>query len=164
MWKWSRGLCSVVAAARGSQIFGVAFLGTVHARNLVLCSSHIPPNSSTLFSLFSITFASKLALCQDVFFTFLLVSCHFAHVSDIISRLPGCSGQAADAVSAHAKVRMEDASTLFKTPKSECPNIWIRLSKHKWPKSWFSMEDPVVPLERNLYGHSSGRTTMGKAI
>ena len=27
------------------------------------------------------------------------------------------------------------------------------LLKHKWPKSWSSMEDPVVPLERNLYGH-----------
>ena len=23
----------------------------------------------------------------------------------------------------------------------------------KWPKSWSSMEDLVVPLERNLYGH-----------
>ena len=23
----------------------------------------------------------------------------------------------------------------------------------KWPKSWSSMEDPVVPFERNLYGH-----------
>ena len=23
----------------------------------------------------------------------------------------------------------------------------------KWPESWSSMEDPVVPLERNLYGH-----------
>ena len=31
---------------------------------------------------------------------------------------------------------------------------WIRLPRHKWPKSWSSMEDPVVPLERNLYGHS----------
>ena len=30
---------------------------------------------------------------------------------------------------------------------------WIRLPRHKWPKSWSSMEDPVVPLERNLYGH-----------
>ena len=28
-----------------------------------------------------------------------------------------------------------------------------RLPRHKWPKSWSSMEDPVVPLERNLYGH-----------
>ena len=40
-----------------------------------------------------------------------------------------------------------------KIPKSECPDIWTRLPRHKWPKSWSSMEDPVVPLERNLYGH-----------
>ena len=40
-----------------------------------------------------------------------------------------------------------------KNPKSECPDIWIRLPWHTWPKSWSSMEDPVVPLERNLYGH-----------
>ena len=38
-------------------------------------------------------------------------------------------------------------------PKSECPDIWIRLPRHIWPKSWSSMEDPVVPLERNMYGH-----------
>ena len=74
-------------------------------------------------------------------------------VMDIISRLPGCSGQAADAVSAYTQVKMEDPSTLLKIPKSECPDFWIRLRKHKWPKSWYSMEDPVVLLERNLYGH-----------
>ena len=48
---------------------------------------------------------------------------------------------------------MEDAPKLLKIPKSECPDIWIRLPRHKWPKSWSSMEDPVVLLERNLYGH-----------
>ena len=58
--------------------------------------------------------------------------------------------QAADAVT---RVKMEDASTLLKIPKSECPDIWIRGPKHKWPKSWSSLEDPVVPLESNLYGH-----------
>ena len=36
---------------------------------------------------------------------------------------------------------------------SQCPDIWIRLPKHKWPKSWENIEDSVVPLERNLYGH-----------
>ena len=70
-----------------------------------------------------------------------------ANVMDIISRLPGCDGQAADAVSAYTQVKMEDAHKLFKIPKSECPDIWIRLPRHKWPKSWSSMEDPVVPLE-----------------
>ena len=71
----------------------------------------------------------------------------------IISRLPGCDGQAADAVSAYTPVKMEDAQKLLKIPKSDCPDIWIRLPRHKWPKPWSSMEDPVVPLERNLYGH-----------
>ena len=52
---------------------------------------------------------------------------------------------------------MEDAHKLLKIPKSECPDIWIRLPRHKWPTSWSSMEDPVVPLERNLYGHPLAR-------
>ena len=74
-------------------------------------------------------------------------------VMDIISGLPGCAGQAADAVSAYIQVKMQDASKLLKIPKSEYPDIWIRLPRHKWQKSWTNMEDPVVPLERNLYGH-----------
>ena len=76
-----------------------------------------------------------------------------AKIMDIISRLPGCDGQAADAVSAYTQVKMEDAHKLLKIPKSECPDIRIRLPRHKWPKSWSSIEDRVVPLERNLYGH-----------
>ena len=76
-----------------------------------------------------------------------------AKVMDIISRLHGCAGQAADGVSAYTQVKMEDAPTLLKFSKSECPDMLIRLPKHQWPKSWSSMEDPVVPLERNLYGH-----------
>ena len=66
-----------------------------------------------------------------------------AKVMDIISRLPGCDGQAADAVSAYTQVKMEDA-----------------LPKHKWPKSWSSMEDPVVHFERNLYGPPLAGTVM----
>ena len=66
-----------------------------------------------------------------------------AKVMDVISRLPGCAGQAADAVSAFSQVKMEDAPTLLKIPKS-----------------WSSMEDPVVCLVRS----SCGRTIVGKAI
>ena len=76
-----------------------------------------------------------------------------AEIMDIISRLPGCDGQASDAVSAYTQVKMEDAHKLLKIPKSECPDIWIRLPRHTRPQSWSSMEDPVVLLERNLYGH-----------
>ena len=42
-----------------------------------------------------------------------------AKVMDIISRLPGCAGQATDAVSASTQVQMEDAPKLLKIPKSE---------------------------------------------
>ena len=65
---------------------------------------------------------------------------------DITSRLP-------DAVFAYTQVKMEDAPNMLKIPKSECPDIWIRLPRHKSLESWSSMEDPVVLLERNLYGH-----------
>ena len=58
-----------------------------------------------------------------------------AIVMDIISRLSGCAGQAADAVSAYTQLKMEDAPKLLKIPQSECPDIWIRLPRHKWPKS-----------------------------
>ena len=76
-----------------------------------------------------------------------------AKIMDIISRLPGCDGQAADAVSAYTQVNMGYAHKLLKIPKSECPDMWIRLPRHGWPKSLSSMEDFVVFLERNLYGH-----------
>ena len=46
-----------------------------------------------------------------------------AKVMDVMARLTGCAGQAADAVSAFSKVKMEDAPKLLKIPKSQCPDI-----------------------------------------
>ena len=83
---------------------------------------------------------------------------------DVIARLPGCAGQAADAVSAYTQGKVEDAPALLKTPKSECPDISIRLPRLKWPKSWSSMIDPVVPLEKNLYGHPLARLSWERQI
>ena len=56
-------------------------------------------------------------------------------------------------MSAETQGKMEDAPTSLEIPESECPEIWICLPKHKWTKSWSSVEDPVVSLDRNLYGH-----------
>ena len=64
-----------------------------------------------------------------------------AKVMDVIARIPDCDGQAADAVSAYTQVKIEDAPKLLKIPKSECPDIWTRLPRHKWPKSWANIED-----------------------
>ena len=74
-------------------------------------------------------------------------------IMDVVAKLPDCEGQTADAVSGYIQVKKEDAPRLPNIPKSECPDVWIRLPRHKWPKSWSSMEDPVVPLERNLHCH-----------
>ena len=76
-----------------------------------------------------------------------------AKIMDIISRLPGCD-EVADALSAYTQVKWKMHPT----------DIWIRLPRHKWPKSWSSMEDPVVPLERNLYGHPLAGLLWEKAI
>ena len=54
---------------------------------------------------------------------------------DVIARLPGCDGQAADAVSAFSQVKLDDTPRLLKIPKSECAAVWKRLPRQKWPKS-----------------------------
>ena len=82
-----------------------------------------------------------------------------AKVMDVTPRLTGCAGQAADAISAYTQVKMEDAPSWLKISKSECPDIWIRPPNSKWPKSWSSMEDPVVPLE-GKFKKSSIRTRL----
>ena len=76
-----------------------------------------------------------------------------AKIMDVIARLPGGDGQAADAVSAYTHIKLEDAQKLLKIPKSESLNVWIRLPRHKWRKSLEKIEDPVVPLERISHGH-----------
>ena len=63
---------------------------------------------------------------------------------DIISRLPGCDGQAADAVSAQTQVKMEDAHKLLKIPK-------IRTSRHLYSSTPTQMaEVPVSKTESFL--------------
>ena len=59
-----------------------------------------------------------------------------ANIMDVVARLQDCGGQAADAVSTYTQFKLEDAPRLLKIPKSECPNVWIRLPRHRGPKSW----------------------------
>ena len=80
-----------------------------------------------------------------------------AKIMDVFARLPGCDGQAADAVSSYTQVKLEDAPRLHRIPKSECPDVRIRLPWHKMSQIMGKIEDLVVLLERNLYGHPSAR-------
>ena len=85
-----------------------------------------------------------------------------AKVMDIIS-MPGCAGQTADAVSAKTQVKMEDAHKLLKIPKSECPDIWIRL-----PRQMAKIMVQYGRSSRSTWAESVrspfGRTVVGKAI
>ena len=64
---------------------------------------------------------------------------------DVISRLPGCAGQASDAVSAYTHVKMKDAPEVLHLSEEDCPKIWISLPKARGPKNWDSIDDTVVP-------------------
>ena len=57
-----------------------------------------------------------------------------AEVLDMISRLPGVSGEANDAVSAYPEVNISDAPRLIELLEKEGPGGWIRLLR-----DWRSM-------------------------
>ena len=66
-----------------------------------------------------------------------------AKVMDIISRLPGCSGQVSDAVSAFTKVNMEDA------PK------FLNMSKVRMPRYLYTSTQSQMAKIMVQYGRSS---------
>ena len=77
-----------------------------------------------------------------------------AKIMDNTARVPGCGRQAADAVSAYTQVKVEDAPTSFRKFQSHNVQIFGYVYPNtSGQKSWSSMEDPVVPLERNLCSH-----------
>ena len=85
-------------------------------------------------------------------------------VMDIISKLPWCAGEAADAVSVFSQVKMGDAPKLLKIPKSECPDIWIRLPRHKMAKIMVQYGRSSRSSWTESLRSSFGRTVTGKAI
>ena len=74
------------------------------------------------------------------------------HSGCIMSRLPGCAGQVADAVSVKLRSKWKMLQNYWKFPNRNLQTFGF-VYHDEWLKSWSSIEDPVVPLERNLYGH-----------
>ena len=64
-----------------------------------------------------------------------------AKIMDIISRLPGCEGQAADAVSAYTQVKMEDTHNVIENSK-------VRMSRHLDTSTEAQMAKIMVQYER----------------
>ena len=71
---------------------------------------------------------------------------------DAIARLPGNDGEDSDAVGAYTQVKLSDAAKLL-GKDDVITETWISLPPHRRPKSWAGIQDPVCPLELNLYGH-----------
>ena len=87
-----------------------------------------------------------------------------AKVMDIISRLPGCAGQAADAVSAYTQVKNGRCSKIIE-------NSQIGVSRHLYSSTTTQMAKIMVQYGRSRRSScaksvrsSFGRTVMGKAI
>ena len=88
-----------------------------------------------------------------------------AKLMDVISRLPGCAGQAADAVSAYTQVKMEDAPTLLKNPKSAVQIFGYVYQntngQHHGPawksQSFFFSEICTVIFWQDYYGKGNSR-------
>ena len=89
-----------------------------------------------------------------------------AKVMDVIARVQDCDGQPAEEISAHPHVTMEHAPRLLKIPKSECPDFWIRLPRHKMAQhhgqtlkiQWFLVNDICTDTHvRDFFGEDSSR-------
>ena len=77
-----------------------------------------------------------------------------AKIMDIISRLPGCDGQAADAVSAYTQVKMEDAYRRYwKFPNRNVQTFRYVHHDMNGPSHGPVWKTQSFLSERNLYGH-----------
>jgi len=75
---------------------------------------------------------------------------------DALSRMPGMSGEEADGVKAYTQCLFKDAAKLLGLKEDQFPKTYISLPANRRPKWWDKIEDPVVELKINLYGHPLG--------
>ena len=76
-----------------------------------------------------------------------------AEVMDVTSRLPGCAGQAADAISAYTQVKNGRCTDVIKNSEVRISRYLDTSSETQMAQIMVQQEDPVVPIERNPYGH-----------
>ena len=80
---------------------------------------------------------------------------------DVIERLPDCDGQAADAV---VSIHSDDGGRARIAQNSKVSINVDTSSTTSGPNLGETFEDPVVLLERNLYGHLTRWSLVGKTV
>ena len=75
-------------------------------------------------------------------------------IRDVIARLPDCDGQAADAVSIslHSS-NIGGCSQIAQNFENQNVQTYRNAFHDTSGPKWANVEDPVLPLERNLCGH-----------
>ena len=118
------------ARTKGAKVHFVSLMDICHLKNAELGTKHqkykgrvvlrgdIVKNDSGSYAVFTEQGSSASQMTA-------------AKIMDIISRLPGCSGQAADAVSVYTQVKMGDAPIILKIFKIGMSRHGIRLPRHK---------------------------------
>ena len=87
-----------------------------------------------------------------------------AKVMDVISRQPGCAGQAADAVSAYTQVKVEDAPKFHKNSKVRMSRYLDTSTKAQMAKIMVQHGRSSRSSRKESVRSPSCRTNMGKAI
>ena len=106
------------ARTSGAAVHFASFMDICHLKNADLEAKHLKYKGRVVFR--GDIVKRRLRVFCSIHRTRIITSqMTAAKVMDIISRLPRCDGQAADAVSAYTQVKMEDAHKLLKIPKSE---------------------------------------------
>ena len=74
---------------------------------------------------------------------------------DAIARMPGNDGEDSDAFSAYTQVDLDELPKLLgkSASKDLITETWLSLPRNRRPQSWDNIEEPMVRLKVNLYGH-----------
>ena len=71
-----------------------------------------------------------------------------AKALDALARMPGMSGENADAVAAYTQADLQTAWKQLGMKEDDYPETWITLPRNRWPKdgSWDHIADPVCEI------------------
>ena len=86
-----------------------------------------------------------------------------AKVMEVPARILDCAGQSPTRYLPTPKSSGGCSKVAQNSKKSECPDVWIRLPRHKWPKS--VVQHLMIPwflLSENLYGHPLAGLLLGR--
>ena len=114
------------ARTKGAEVHFASLRDICHLKNAELEAKHRKKKGRVVFrGVFVKDDSGSYAVIHR---SRIIISNDSSNSHGFLSRLPGCVGQASNAISAYTQVKMGAAYKLMKIPTSECPDVWIRLA------------------------------------